>query len=50
MALLATACRKSVLWLNCGWLLSVDGGGGGGDGVSLVGSCAVVDVAGDGAR
>ena len=41
MALLAAACRKSVLWLNCGWLLPVDGGGGGG---------GVVDVGGDGAR
>ena len=27
MALLAAACRKSVPWLNCGWLLPVDGGG-----------------------
>ena len=40
MALLAAACRKSVLWLNCGWLLPVDGGvdgdgcGGGGGGGS----------------
>ena len=48
MALLAAACRKSVLWLNCGWLLPVDGGGGGGD-VSLVGSYVVVGVGGDGA-
>ena len=38
MALLAAACRKSVLWLNCGWLLPVDGGGGGGDGAGVIGS------------
>ena len=62
MALLAAACRKSVLWSNCGWVLPVDGdgdggvggagGGGGGTGggdVSLVGSYVVVGVGGDGA-
>ena len=50
MALLAAACRKSVPWLNCGWLLPVDGGGDGGGGdVSLVASCVVVGGGGDGA-
>ena len=62
MALLAAACRKSVLWSNCGWVLPVvgdgaggvggAGGGGGGTGggdVSLVGSYVVVGVGGDGA-